>query len=208
MALQWLSGNAVPFAWLSLDEHDNRLEQFLNYLTAALRTVYPQLGQETEGMLRQPKLPKPEYLADSLLRDIQESPERGFLVLDDYHSIRNIEIHSIMRRLIQQQSANLHLVLLSRVDPPLALAKLRGRGQLQEIRNQDLRFTPNEVTILLLHFATGSVLVAGGIVLLLLSLHMMLSGSHEEPEFVKLHGHKIRWRWHSISWPCPISSTR
>ena len=60
----------------------------------------------------------------------------------------------------------------------------------------------------LLHFSPGSVLVAGGIVLLLLSLHMMLSGSHEEPEFVKLHGHKIRWRWRSISWPCPISSTR
>jgi len=152
LAYQWLNENGVPFAWVSLDEHDNRLDRFLNYLTAALRTIHPELGRETEDSLKHPQLPKPEQLADSLLHDLQELPQRLFLLLDDYHVIRNKDIHSVMRRLIQHQPADLHLVLLSRVDPPLALTQQRGRGQLNEIRSHDLRFTPNEVAMLLQQF--------------------------------------------------------
>lgn len=149
LAHQWLKANDYPFVWLSLDKYDSELDLFADYLVAALRSVYPEMGQETEQLLKRAQVPSVRQLGDSLLRDLQYLSQPVFLVLDDYHAIKNRDVHGFMTRLLRQQPTDLHLVLLSRIDPPLALAQLRGRGQLQEIRGNDLRFTAEEAALLL-----------------------------------------------------------
>jgi LuxR family maltose regulon positive regulatory protein len=87
-------------------------------------------------------------LANRFLRDLQDLSQPVFLVLDDYHVIQSIEIHHFMARLIQHPPANLHLVIITRMDPPLPLANMRGKTKLQEIRSHDLCFTGDEAAIL------------------------------------------------------------
>ncbi len=149
LAYQWLSAHGNPFAWLSLDEYDSKLEQFVDYLIAAIRSLEPDIGQTTKDLLKSPRLPGVVQLANRFLRDLQDLSRPVFLVLDDFHVIQNSEILQFVSRLIQQPPANLHLVIITRLDPPLPLANLRGRSQLQEIRSHDLCFTGDEAAILL-----------------------------------------------------------
>ncbi|MFN2193672.1 MAG: hypothetical protein ACK2UG_15100 [Candidatus Promineifilaceae bacterium] len=148
LAHQWLQANDCPFAWLSLDSYDSELDLFADYLIAALGTVYSPIGKEAVSLLTRPQLPGARQLGDSLLRDLHDLSQPVFLVLDDYHTIKNNDVHEFMMRLIRQQPVNLHLVLLTRIDPPLNLARLRGQGQLQEIRGSDLSFTTEEAASL------------------------------------------------------------
>jgi LuxR family maltose regulon positive regulatory protein len=149
LALQWLKANDYPFAWLSLDSYDSELDLFADYLIAALATVFPTIGKETVSLLTRAQSPSARQLGDSLLRDLRDLSQPVFLVLDDYHTIKNKDVHEFMMRLMRQQPADLHLVLLTRVDPPLDLARLRGQGQLQEIRGSDLSFKTEEAAGLL-----------------------------------------------------------
>ncbi|MCG3209668.1 MAG: HTH-type transcriptional regulator MalT [Anaerolineae bacterium] len=138
-------------AWLSLDEGDNDQLRFFTYLVAALQQANPQVGQVIQSMLRAepPQLPSPDALATTLINDIAAAATPLVLVLDDYHVIDNPLIDQTLNFLIDHQPPQLFLVLTSRIDPDLPLARLRVRGKLTELRAADLRFTADEAAAFL-----------------------------------------------------------
>jgi LuxR family maltose regulon positive regulatory protein len=159
--VQALYGTTPPVAaaWLSLDESDNDPIRFLVYLVVALQTI--EAGQEPTGSigkgvlsaLQSPQPPPAEVILTALINEIAAIPDRILLVLDDYHLIGAQPIHDALTFLLRHlpphtgpggQCQGMHLVIASREDPPLPLARLRARGQLTELRATDLRFTSSE----------------------------------------------------------------
>lgn len=141
---QWLATSAHPAAWLSLDAADNDLATFLAYVAAAIQTVLPHTCEETLRLTQSPQLPPVPYIVNTLLNDIVAAGESFFLVLNDYHHIRSAGIHELMTRLIQYMPPNLHLVLASRTEPPLGLARQHAQANLVYLTAEELRFTPAE----------------------------------------------------------------
>ena len=137
-------GPGVRAAWLSLDEGDSDPTRFLAYLIAALQTVAPSVGQGALAALQAPQPPPPEAILTAVLNDIAALPDRLILVLDDYHAVDAPAVDQALAFLLQNLPPALHLVIATREDPPLPLARLRARGQLTELRAADLRFTPAE----------------------------------------------------------------
>ncbi len=131
-------------AWLTCDQEDDDLARFLAYLVAALRQVYPPLGEGVLATFYASKPPTPETAAALLINELAEIPERLVLVLDDLHTITAQSIFDFLAALVEHQPPALCLVLVTRADPALPLARLRGRGQLEEIRQDELSFTPEE----------------------------------------------------------------
>ncbi len=133
--------------WLSLDEDDNDPVRFFTYIVAALQTLNPALGGAASALLQSPQPPPLKTIIGELINDFgREAPSaRPYtLTLDDYHLITSPAIHEALAFLLDHLPSNLHLILITRVDPPLPLARLRARGQLAELRADDLRFTPDE----------------------------------------------------------------
>jgi LuxR family maltose regulon positive regulatory protein len=144
LACQWLETVKAPAAWLSLEADDNDPTRFIHYLIAALQTVLPDLGSEAQSMLEAPQKPSDEVLITALINDLSTNPEPLILVLDDYHTIQTPIIHKQMTLVLDHQPANLHLVITTREDPLIPIPRLRARGQVLEIRQDDLRFTTTE----------------------------------------------------------------
>ena len=140
----WLASTHRPVAWLTLDERDQDVHQVLRYLVAALQTVAPACGRAALAWLAAPPPPPPEVVLTSLLNDLAALPEACLLVLDDYHVVRAPAVHEALSFLVDHLPPALHLVIATRVDPPLPLPRLRARGQLTEVRVADLRFTVEE----------------------------------------------------------------
>jgi LuxR family maltose regulon positive regulatory protein len=134
----------MPTAWYSVDEHDNDLVRFLTYLVSALETVQIDVGRQALDGLSTRRRPSLESVITSLSNDIATIPQDFVLVLDDYHRIELLEIHEAITFLLDSPQPHMHLVIATRADPPLPLARLRARGQLAELRVPDLRFTVNE----------------------------------------------------------------
>jgi LuxR family maltose regulon positive regulatory protein len=131
-------------AWLSLDESDNEPTRFLAYLIAALQTVESDVGKRALSILRSPQPPPAEAVLTSLINEIAAIPDRILLVLDDYHVIEAPAIHNILTFLVVHLPPQIHMVIATRIDPVVPLARLRARGQLTELRATDLRFSPSE----------------------------------------------------------------
>ena len=147
---QWLSQSAIPAAWLSLEAEDNDPTRFLSYLIAALQTLDAQVGTTALAMLRAPKPPVLEAVLAVLISDVSSRDTREFtLVLDDYHVITAEPIQRGMTFLLEHLPPQMHLVLATRADPPLPLARLRAQGQLSEVRTADLRFGALETSAFL-----------------------------------------------------------
>ncbi|MDY6875407.1 MAG: LuxR C-terminal-related transcriptional regulator [Chloroflexota bacterium] len=150
-----VSGSPRPVAWLSLDEGDNDPARFLAYLVAALQTVEPDVGADVLTALQSPQPPSVEAALTALINDIVAVPQgdrKGrpyVLMLDDYHLIAARPIHDALTFLIEHLPPQMHLVIATRADPPLPLARLRGRNQLTELHAADLRFTPDEAAAFL-----------------------------------------------------------
>ncbi len=138
---EWLETIDRPTAWLSLDEHDNELPVFVHALAAALQTIFPDAGEATASLLKAPQFPSPDHVATLFINDLADVPEDVILVLDDYHLIHASEVHTLLDLLIERLPPQLHLVLATRSDPPLPLARWRAKGYLHELRGADLRFT-------------------------------------------------------------------
>jgi len=136
------SGRAV--AWLSLDESDNDLTRFLVYLVAALQTIEAGVGKVVLNALQTPQPPPTDAILTSLINEITAFPSRMILVLDDYHLIDAQPIHEALTFLLEHLPPQMHLIIATREDPHLPLARYRARGQLTEVRVTDLRFTPAE----------------------------------------------------------------
>ncbi len=144
LVTEWLDNAERPFAWLSLDEDDNDPARFFTYLLAALQRIDTDIGQAAQAMLQAPQPPSPETFLTSLINDIAATPHPFALVLDDYHLIHTLPIHQQLAFLLEHQPPSMHLVIVTREDPPLPLSRLRARGQTVEIRQADLRFTEEE----------------------------------------------------------------
>jgi LuxR family maltose regulon positive regulatory protein len=139
----------TQFAWLSLDEGDNDIYGFLAYLSAALDCIKAGLKQEILAFLDTAHSPEPQTVLKLLINSLNTVQSDCVLVLDDYQVIANPEIHKSVAFLVENAPRQLHLVLLSRVDPPLPLARLRSRGKLVELRDHELRFTLEEAAVFL-----------------------------------------------------------
>src|SRR5579863_8395758 len=147
---EWLAaGPAAPAdqrlaAWLSLDRGDNDRASFWTYVIAALRTAAPAVGESALALLQAPRPSPIETVLTALLNDLGGIASDIVLVLDDYHVIDAREVQDGMAFLLDHLPPGLHVVIASRSDPALPLARLRARGELAEIRAAELRFTPDE----------------------------------------------------------------
>ena len=135
-------------AWLSLDEGDNDPARFWTYVIAAIQTVEQDVGDEAKQIITSPQLRRTDPAIISLLNEISDLTDDLILVLDDYHVIEAEQVHEGLSYLLDHQPANLHMVLISRADPPISLARLRAHGQLIELRATDLEFSAAEAVIL------------------------------------------------------------
>ncbi len=147
---QWRAATPTPVAWLSLDPEDNEPIRFLTYLIAALQTLDPQIGARALARLRLPQPAEPGTALALLANDLLAWPGEDFaLVLDDYHVITAQPIHHALTHLVERLPPQMHLMLATRSDPPLPLARLRARGHLTELRAADLRFGVAEASAFL-----------------------------------------------------------
>jgi LuxR family maltose regulon positive regulatory protein len=144
LAAAWVSEAGRPVAWLSLDADDNDPARFLSYLIAALQGVDGGIGGSVLAMLQSPTPPPLTALLTALINDVASTPEPFILILDDYHLIETLAIHGQLGFLLEHGPPQLHLLLLSREDPPLPLPRLRARRQMVEIRQRDLHFSLEE----------------------------------------------------------------
>jgi len=141
---EWIASCGRPVAWLSLDEGDNDPTRFLTYLIAALQTLAANIGEGVLGALQSPQPPSTESILTTLINEITTIPEDFVFVLDDYHIIDSKPVDNALAFLLEHLPPQMHLVIATREDPNLPLARLRARGQLTELRAADLRFTPAE----------------------------------------------------------------
>ena len=147
LVAEWLAAaptDGPSAAWLSLDQADNQPGSFWNYLIAGFRTAAPGVGSSALALLQQPQPPPIEVVLATLLNDLGAVDSDVVLVLDDYHVIDAHDIDVGMAFLLEHLPPRIHLVITTRADPALPLARLRGRSELVEIRAADLRFTPDE----------------------------------------------------------------
>src|SRR5215218_9340996 len=136
-------------AWVSLEEGDNDPTRFWSYLVAALRTVEPGVGAVAQGALRGPSVELERVVVPSLVNDLSAVSGPLVLVLDDYHVVTDATCHQTLGLFLDQLPADVHVVLSTRLDPPLPLARMRARGELTELRAAELQFTDEEASELL-----------------------------------------------------------
>jgi LuxR family maltose regulon positive regulatory protein len=146
--LELRATGGAALAWLALDTHDDEPARFWRYVLAALRSADPALDAALEPLAALPQPTGPAHLA-LVLNALAHYPAPLLIVLDDYHLISQSELHDGLTFLIEHAPACLHLVLVTRMDPPLPLHRLRARAHLLEIRAADLRFTTAEAAALL-----------------------------------------------------------
>jgi LuxR family transcriptional regulator, maltose regulon positive regulatory protein len=146
LLIEWLAtarAAGTRVAWLSLDPRDDDPTTFWTYLVSAVRTALPDVGAGSLALLQSPQSSTDAVLA-TLLNELQAVQEDLVLVLDDYHVIEAGDVHDGVAFLLDHLPPHVHLVIATRVDPPLPLARLRARGELVEVRAADLRFAPDE----------------------------------------------------------------
>ncbi|TAK01310.1 MAG: helix-turn-helix transcriptional regulator [Chloroflexota bacterium] len=143
LVAEWLGQQTAAVAWLSLDADDNDPARFWRYVAAALQTAHPELGLDAARALEPPE-PQIDQAIHSVLNDLANLERDVVLVLDDFHMIDRRDIGDELAYVIDRLPAHAHLVMTTRADPTLPLARLRARGELVEIRAADLRFTEAE----------------------------------------------------------------
>lgn len=143
---EWVAGCERPASWLSLDEGDNDPRRFFAYLIAALQTIAGNIGEEGLAVIHasQPQPLSIESILTDLLNEITTIPGNFILVLDDHHVIDSKSVDDAISFLLEHQPPQLHLVIVTREDPDLPLARLRAQGKMTELRAADLRFTASE----------------------------------------------------------------
>ncbi len=163
----WVRRGRRPAAWLSLDQGDNDPARFWRHVIAALERVRPGTAEQLAPLLGPPPPPAFDGLVTALINELAAQPGavEMMLILDDYHLIAAQPVHDSLGFLLEHQPAGLRVVLASRADPQLGLARLRGRGQLAELRAGELRFTVEE-TAALLRQAVGTALPEAAVAML------------------------------------------
>ncbi len=145
---EWAAMCGRPVTWISLDRGDNDLGRFVAYFIGALQQIQPEIGSSVQGVLGSSRFGPPPPVVDTLLselvNEIAEIPFPFILVLDDYHAIRDAGVHHAVTFILENQPNPMHTVIMSRVDPPWPLARMRAHGDVSEVRTKDLRFTQAE----------------------------------------------------------------
>ncbi len=141
---EWAAGCQPPVAWLSLDEGDNVPSRFLVSLVSALQTIKPNTGAGMLSVLQAPQPPPIEGILAALLNEIATIPDDFVLVLDDYHLVDAQSVDQALNFLLNHAPPQMHLIVATREDPQMPLARYRARGELTELRAPDLRFTITE----------------------------------------------------------------
>jgi LuxR family transcriptional regulator, maltose regulon positive regulatory protein len=151
LVAEWVGHLNQQAVWLALDETDNDPARFMAYLLATLQQINPSLGLRTQAMLQSPQPLPLETLFTPLINDLASLPPSFVLVLEDYHAIHNPVIQRQVSFLFEHQPDRMHLVIITREDPLLPIARLRSQGQVCEIRQDILRFTESETASFLQH---------------------------------------------------------
>jgi len=146
---EWVTECGRPTTWLSLDEGDNDFTRFLSYFVATIQTIAPNTGNEVLDVLQSAQPAPAEVILTALLNEIATLQDNVLLVLDDYHLIDSRSIDNVLVFLLEHLPPQMHLVITTREDPNLPLARLRARSQLAELRAADLRFTADEAAAFL-----------------------------------------------------------
>src|SRR5918997_841744 len=144
-----LSGSGRPIAWFSLDSADNDPARFWRYFVTAMDLLQPGSGKTAQALLGSPQAPPIEAILINLLNELVDLSTDAVLVIDDYHLIESQTIHDALTFLIDHLPPRMHLLIATRMDPPLPLPRMRARGKLTELRAADLRFTPEEAATFL-----------------------------------------------------------
>lgn len=161
----WAHQSNLPVVWYSLDEDDNEPLRFLLHLLTALQRQPIGISSPPPHFLASTETPPLRQILATIINDIATISNPVFLIFDDYHLINEPAIHEEMAYLLEHQPANLYLVLITREDPPLPLARLRVRGEMQEIRARELKFDQSE-TAAFMESALGTALTAAEVELL------------------------------------------
>lgn len=145
----WRQQSEMPLAWYSLFEEDNEPTFFADYLIGALQTINEQLGKESEELLQNSPAPPLKIVLNSLINEICEYENEFVLAFDDYHVIREESIHEALSFFIERLPPHAHALITTRSDPPFPLSRLRARGELKELRAEELRFGKSEAATFL-----------------------------------------------------------
>ncbi len=144
LVAEWVGACDLPVAWLSLDEGDSDPDRFLAHLVAALRNVVPGIGESVLATLGSRQSPPVEETLTPLLNELATASADIVLVLDDYHCLEAKPVDQAVAFLVEHLPSRMHVVIATREDPALPLARMRARAELNEVRAADLRFTPEE----------------------------------------------------------------
>ena len=143
---EWIAVAGTSVAWISLDEEDHDLTRFLTYFIAALQNISENLGEGILSSLQSRQPPSTDSILTNLLNEIAKIPNHFILVLDDYHLLDAKLVDEALSFVLDHLPQKMHLVITTREDPDIPLARLRARDQLIELRAADLRFTPAEAS--------------------------------------------------------------
>ncbi len=149
LVAQWLSTRHNPVAWVSLDAEDNDPVRFWRYVLTACRAFDDSLGKTALAQLRSAQRVSLETLLTSFINELAQLPARGILVLEDYHLITSPSIHESVAFLLDHLPDTVHVVMITRSEPPLFLARLRARNQVAELNSADLQFSREETQVFL-----------------------------------------------------------
>jgi len=153
----WLQASDCPGAWVSLDKNDNNLRLFMVYFLAAVNRLFPDAGKNTRSLLNADHLPPLSVLAQTLINELERIEQPFILVLDDYYFIQETSIHDLLTEILSHPLQFMHLVVVTRHDPPLQLSRYRAGGQMTEIGIRELCFSIPETKAFLQNSLTISV---------------------------------------------------
>jgi len=140
----WIAQGNRPGAWLSLDDRDDNMRQFLTYMVAAVHTIFPAAMRDIQTLIQSSSLPPAAVLAQTLINDLDRIEQEFIVVLDDIHKISGGEPTDILENVLRYPPRSMQMVLIGRRDPLLSIAALRAKGMLTELRMQNLRFSMDE----------------------------------------------------------------
>jgi len=144
----WINQQKTSAAWYALDKGDNDPVKFLNYIISGIRLIHEGFGKGALELLKSPKEPNTESIAGLLINDMLNIHQNFLVVLEDFHLIGSSEIIRLIEYLLEHIPENCHIVIITRSDPALPLARLRSQQQLVELRSSELSFSVNDISTL------------------------------------------------------------
>ncbi len=142
---EWAQTTRYPIAWIQIDDEDNVLHNFIQAFVASVGLNFPDFATSLTHVFQHSLLPTPDLLAHTLLHELEKLPQPLVIVIDDYHLIHSLDIHSLMKELIAHLPEDVHLLMATREEPPFTLARMRAKDEVQEIRVSDLQFSTDEI---------------------------------------------------------------